>query len=48
MQEFTQMAVVAYECGVSEDTLLLELRHQKGDLSDPEHDAEVNFKIIQT
>lgn len=41
MQDFTQMAVMAYECGLSEDTLLLELRHLKGDVFDPKQDAEV-------
>eukprot|EP00884_Botryococcus_braunii_P003034 jgi/Botrbrau1/12731/Bobra.67_1s0091.2 len=43
LEEFTQMAVMAYECGISEDTLLLELRHQQGDISDPAHDAEVEM-----
>lgn len=40
VQEFTRMAVIAYECGLSEDTLLQELQHSQGDeinlLLDPE------------
>jgi hypothetical protein len=36
------MAVMAYECGLSEDTLMQELQHLKGIL-DVDLDAEVSF-----
>lgn len=43
LQEFTRMAVIAYECGLSEDTLLQELQHSQGDQINPLLDPEVPF-----